>query len=309
MTAPINPDLRNPAGLAYNENGRSRKWQRAGLSMRPQKLGLRILVTCVWMLFASTPTGLAQAKKTDKPVEQPASTKPQPAAERQSQIQKVFAVKHADAEAIARTLSIFPVPVHPNRELRVIGVSAPVGLMPTIEETIRRLDVPPAAPKNVELTVYLLLASDQESSSSSLPPDLESVAKQLMATFAFKGFRVVDTLVLRSRDKQSADVRGLAKLDPDIPNPSTYSLSHRGASILSDEKGHSIRLDDLRFKAQIGVKRQQAEGSAVIAFETIEAGFGTNVDVREGQKVVVGKAAVGGTNTALILVITAKILE
>ena len=41
----------------------------------------------------------------------------------------------------------------------------------------------------------------------------------------------------------------------------------------------------------------------------LDAGFGTDVDVREGQKVVVGKAAVGGTNSALILVITAKVLE
>jgi len=155
----------------------------------------------------------------------------------------------------------------------------------------------------------LLLASDQESGSGSLPPELQSVAKQLLATFAFKGFRTVDTLVLRSRDKQWADVKGLAKLDPDIPNPSTYSLSYRSASILSDEKGRSIRLDDLRFRAQIGVKKQQAEGSAIIAYETIEAGFGTNVDVREGQKVVVGKAAVGVSNSALVLVITATILE
>ncbi len=117
-------------------------------------------------------------------------------------VQKVFAIKHADVEAIARTLSIFPVPVHPNRELRVIGVSAPAAVMSTIEETIRRLDVPPPAPQNVELTVYLLLASDQEASASSVPAELESVVKQLKTTFAFKGFRTIDTLVVRSRDKQ-----------------------------------------------------------------------------------------------------------
>jgi hypothetical protein len=275
-----------------------------------QKLPTRILVASLWMLlFAPSPVALAQAKKTDKPAEQPGSGKPQPAVEAQPQAQKVFAIKHADVDAIARTLRIFGVALEPNRELRVIGVRAPAALMSTIEETIRRLDVPAPPAQNVELTVYLLLASDQESGLGSLPPDLESVVKQLKTTFAFKGFRAVDTLVLRSRDRQWADVRGLAKLDPDIPNPSTYSLSHRGASILSDEKGRSIRLDDLRFKAQIGVKKQQEQGSAVIAYDMIEAGFGTNVDVREGQKVVVGKAAVGGTNAALVLVITAKILE
>jgi hypothetical protein len=78
---------------------------------------------------------------------------------------------------------------------------------------------------------------------------------------------------------------------------------------MSDDKGHSIRLDGLSLNAQIMVKKKQQEPSGVTGYESIEAGFGTNVDVREGQKVVVGKAAVGGTNTALILVITAKVLE
>ena len=58
-----------------------------------------------------------------------------------------------------------------------------------------------------------------------MAPELESVVKQLKTTFGFKGFRTIDTLVVRSRDKQGADVKGLAKFDPDIPNPSTYSFA------------------------------------------------------------------------------------
>ena len=375
MTAPIDPDLRNPAGVAHNENavslaaqlpspqrgrgvgseGDNRSalgclpvhiqptspafiakslmratpphpqplslvgergakdsmlhtlnWGSWGLAARFLNSRARILVLCLWILFfAASPAVLAQAKKTDKPAQPPASTKPQATPERQN-TQKVFAIK-GDVNAIAQTLRIFPVDVRPNRELQVIGVSAPAALMPTIEETIRRLDVPPEAPKNVELTVYLLLATDN--GVGSVPPELEGVAKQLKTTFAFKGLHTIDTLVVRSRDKQSADVKGLAKFDPDIPNPSTYSFAYRAASILPDEKGRSIRLDGLRFGARVVVKQQSEASSSVVGYNAIDAGFSTDVDVREGQKVVVGKAAVGGTNTALILVITAKILE
>jgi hypothetical protein len=35
----------------------------------------------------------------------------------------------------------------------------------------------------------------------------------------------------------------------------------------------------------------------------------TNIDIREGQKVVVGKANIDGSNAALILVVTVKIVE
>jgi hypothetical protein len=280
-------------------------WEPWGLAARSLNSRARIVVVCLWILFfAASPAALAQAKKTDKPAQPSASTKPQATPERQN-VQKVFAIK-GDVNAIAQTLRIFPVDVRPNRELQVIGVSAPAALIPTIEETIRRLDVPPEAPKNVELTVYLLLATDN--GVGSVPPELEGVAKQLKTTFAFKGLHTIDTLVVRSRDKQSADVKGLAKFDPDIPNPSTYSFAYRAASILPDEKGRSIRLDGLRFGARVVVKQQSEASSSVVGYNAIDAGFSTDIDVREGQKVVVGKAAVGGTNTALILVITAKIL-
>jgi len=259
------------------------------------------------ILLAPSLAVLAQAKKTDQQTAQPNAPKQQTSAERQPHVQKVFAIKHADVDAIAQTLRIFPADVRPNRELRVIGVSAPAAFLPTIEETIKRLDVPAPTPQNVELTVCLLLGSDQE---GSVAPELDSVVKQLKTTFGFKGFRAVDTLVIKSRDTRPGHVDGLVRLDPEIPSPSTYSLSYNGASINSDEKGRSIRLNGLKFKANIMAKLQQAEGSAVVGFEkNYEAGFGTDVDVREGQKVVVGKAAIGGTNTALILVITAKVLE
>jgi hypothetical protein len=274
--------------------------------VRPRPATVLLACLCLF-LCAATPGALAQAKKADNPTEPPGPARPKSTTDRVPHVQRIFAIKYADVEAIARTLSIFPVPVHPNRELRVVGVSAPAALMPTIEDTIKRLDVPRPAPQNVELTVYLLLASDN--GTGSVPPELEGVAKQLKTTFTFKGLHTIDTLVVRSRDKQSGDVKGLAKFDPDIPNPSTYSFSYRAASILSDEKGRLIRLDGLRFGARVVVKRQSEASSSFVAFDSIDAGFNTDIDVREGQKVVVGKTAVGGTNTALILVITAKVLE
>jgi len=305
-TKPLHPPLsrageRGAESLLRPQHGRKR------LLARSNHLGARILATCLSMLFFSAgPPVLAQAKKADKPTEQPASTKPPAAAERLQHVHKVFAIKHADVNAIAQTLSIYAVPVQPNRELRVIGVSAPAGLLPTIEDTIRRLDVPPPTPQNVELTVYLLLGSDRE---GSVAPELDSVVKQLKTTFGFKGFRAVDTLVIRSRDTRPGQVSGLSRLDAEAPNPSTYSLSYSGTIINSDEKGRSIRLNGLRFKANVIAKKQQLDGGLHVTYENYEAGFGTDVDVREGQKVVVGKAAVGGTNTALVLVITATVVE
>jgi hypothetical protein len=321
MTALVNPDSRNSTAVKHNETPiltefrfpspegsilPSIQWRLAAVSTRARKFRAKTFVACLCMvLIRPGPMALAQAKKADEPTKQPATNKAQPTPpERQQQVQKVFTIKHGDVNAIAKTLSIFPftVPLQPNRELGVIGVSAPVGLLPAIEETIRRLDVPPPTPQNVELTVYLLLGSDQE---GSVATELESVVKQLKMTFGFKGFHTLDTLVVRSRDGRGAFVKGIAQLGSGTANSSPYHFRYQAARILPGEKGRSIRLDGLAFSASIVTGR---DGAGVVT-RSDDAGFGADVDVREGQKVVVGKTAVEGTNTGLMLVITAKVLD
>ncbi|HVN83075.1 MAG TPA: hypothetical protein VMW38_29095 [Terriglobia bacterium] len=41
----------------------------------------------------------------------------------------------------------------------------------------------------------------------------------------------------------------------------------------------------------------------------IDTGINTDLDVREGQKVVVGKATVDNSNNALFLVLTARVVD
>jgi hypothetical protein len=270
---------------------------------RTQKFVLLILA----MVFLAVTPFAAQTKKPEKPAEQRQVSKPMAIAGEPQVVSKIFQIKHADVDKLAEVLRIFG-HVKADRDLRVIAVQVPPGVLPTVEETVRRLDMPPPTPQNVELTVHLLVASNQDGDSGSVPPDLDPVVKQLKVTFPFKSFRTLDTLVVRSRDKQNGVVKGLARFDANAPQPSSYTFSYRAASILSDEKGHSIRIDQLRLMAGIQV-RNQPEGSSTGSYQTIEAGFNTDIDVREGQRVVVGKAAIGGTDNALILVITAKVLE
>jgi hypothetical protein len=274
-----------------------------------RRIGGALLSSFVTLVVAATSLSEAQSKKAERPTAQREAAKPKVGADRPNVAQQVFQIKHADVDRLAEVLRIFG-HVKADRDLRVIAVQVSPNVLPTVEETIRRLDVPPPAPppQNVELTVHLLIASDQDGTSGSLPSDLDAVVKQLKATFPFRSFHALDTLVVRNRDRRAGQVKGLAKFDANAPQPSTYTFSYRGATILPDEKGRSIRIDGLKLEAGILV-RSQPEGAAVGSYQTIDAGFITDVDVREGQKVVVGKAAIGGANSALILVITTKIVE
>lgn len=254
----------------------------------------------LWVsVFAVPSVAFAQAKSPNRPTVPVQSVKAQVSKERPQDDQRVFVIKHADVEVIARTLQIFGVRIQPNRDLRVIGVSAPPALMPAIEDAIRRFDVPSPPPKNVELTAYLMIASDREADAGPLPTELDPVVKQLKANFVLKAFRLLDTLVVRSRDRTGGKVTGVARANPQDRQPLEYDFAYESATVQPGEPPRSIRLDGLKLYGKIAVE----------GYSPGFAGFSAAIDVREGQKVVVGKTAAGETNSALIVVISAKVLD
>ena len=85
----------------------------------------------------------------------------------------------------------------------------------------------------------------------------------------------------------------------------TYHFSFRSASITSDDKDKIIRIDSLRMVVTVPTKMSNV-GRTSDSRQTV---INTNIDVREGQKVVVGKATINGSNDALFLVLTAKVVD
>src|SRR5579864_1537850 len=230
---------------------------------------------------------LAQEKKSEEPA----------AAEKERAWPvKVFQVKHADVAQLHRIFSTFGVSISDDRNLKVLSVRAPTEILAAIEDTIQRLDVPPPAAKNLEINAYLVLASPQ-GTVSNMPAELEPVIKQLKTLFSYQAFRMLGALTVRGRDGQREDVNGnLPALSSDLPHPIPYGFSTNSASISSDGKDRIIRIDRLVLHLRVPVK----EGGDHWNYQ--EANIQTSIDVREGQKVVVGKANIDNADNALILV-------
>jgi hypothetical protein len=220
-------------------------------------------------------------------------------------IRKIFEIKYQDVHQLADVLGVFGIPVHSNSALHAISVTGPREVVGAVEDAIKRLDVPIPPVKNIELTAYLLVASLEQGTPKSPPSELEGVIKQLRATFSYQGFRLLDTFVLRFRDGASGAVNGVAPKASDQEGPSLYKFSFNSAGLASDSASRIIRINQLRMGADALVRM----GPDPHNFSTVESVITTNVDVREGQKVVVGKTAIDGSNNALFLVLTAKVLD
>jgi hypothetical protein len=148
---------------------------------------------------------------------------------------------------------------------------------------------------NVELTVYIVsgYAQAQPAGKDEVPPDLSATLQQLRGIFTYKSYKLIEAITLRGRNWSGSEVAG------DLTDYGHYDFKYNRATITA-ETPHTVRLDGLRL--EITRRSRQQEAPAVVALVS------TDIDIKEGQRTVVGKSAVNFSD-ALFLVIVPKVIE
>jgi hypothetical protein len=222
----------------------------------------------------------------------------QPTQDPNERIQKLVTVKYADPQAIANLLRDFGVDIKTDNRMKVLAISGNRNRVTTAEDAVKQLDVPAAAQKDIELTVYFVVASDQPNlAGNPIPADLQSTVATLKSTFPFKNYLLMDALSLRSRSGVGADTSG------QISGGRLTVFRVRSASLESD--GSMIRLDGLHAGLRIPVS-----GGAGKPNTYIDTGISTDVvTAKEGQKLVVGRSSMEGPEKAMFLILIAKVVS
>jgi hypothetical protein len=214
-------------------------------------------------------------------------------------VKKIVELKYADPEGIRQLIEVFGCCSRSNTTFKTLSLDYPEDVMPAVEDAIRRFDVPAAAPKNVELSIWYLIASEKEPEAGApIPPELEPTVKQLRSVFAFKGFSVLDSLLARMGSGQGSDISGGAALTAGAP-PAITQFRVQRWSLGAGEKGEVLTLEKLRAGLRLHVA----------STGYIDTGFNLErIDIPVGQKVVVGKSNLEGPGKALVIVLSAKVL-
>jgi hypothetical protein len=231
----------------------------------------------------------------------PQTPAPEPTATR------VVRVHSADAKRLAFLGSGgSPADVRADDTLKAIVIRGKPADVEALAKIIHELDTASAAPesRNVELTVYLLSGSNSPAlagAAESLAA-MASVVKQLRAVFPYNNYQLLGTMLLRSGEGTAASTSGQFKQfgsAGDGAFPSPYFISYKAARISPDGMAPSVHLAGFHFnlKATLGERRQ------------FDAGVDTDVDLRPGQKVVVGKSNLESVDAALFVVLTVKLVE
>jgi hypothetical protein len=234
-----------------------------------------------------------------------AQDKPKDEQREQKIVQRLFILKYADPQQIYDVIRVFGNGsgggMVPNREMHSLTVSAAPETVAAIEDALKRLDVPAAAAKDIDLTAYLVLGADgPDQAGGALPKDLDNVVAQLHNTFAFKNYGPLDTIALRLnniRNRATTTSSGGAltvngRLRPVVSDLVINSIrvGGDGATISIENLGLTCHIPD---PAGENTNRQLS--------------LQTSLDMKEGQKVVVGRMGVN-QGQALFLVLIAKIL-
>jgi hypothetical protein len=228
-------------------------------------------------------------------------------------VQKVFVIRHKNAYELSRLFKVFPAAIAYTKDGNTLAVSAPAAVMPAIEETIKRLDVPPPPQRSIEITASIIEASADPSGGPDMPAHLQAVVKQLRQSLDFASYRLLDTLIARTGEGANLKVSGILARRAAAPATEFQTLECREVTIVGDAPARVVRLRGLKYGAKIAVPQSSfldPDGKNR-SYSFTDLGFGTQdvVSLRADQQAVVGKFSVSEKGDALILVLSVRIVD
>jgi hypothetical protein len=252
---------------------------------------------------SSSPTANADTKPLERPDER---------GRRPGDQQKVFVVRNISTRGLASVLKVFPAYVVDGGG-GTLAVSASPAVLAAIEETIKRLDVAPLPPlpkKSVEVTVWVLEALARGEPAGKVPAELEGVVTELKRTFNFASYQLADTLVTRGRDGSNFKANSIGSAVGPSAGRIVYNLTGR-LRVTSNESQPTIQFDPLSVGAEIPVPTgPKGSDGKYPGWTSRNVGLVSDVDVHEGQRLVIGKSSMGDDDgKGLIFILSVKFVE
>ncbi|HZH30558.1 MAG TPA: hypothetical protein VEY11_07320 [Pyrinomonadaceae bacterium] len=221
---------------------------------------------------------------------------------------RVFEVKHREPDSLLSVLRLLTsghrgAQISANRPFKTITVRDFPENITSVEEALKRLDTPEAPRPEIEIRMYVLIASNAAGGANQYPPDLRDAVGQLQTTLSFKNYYLLTSIIQRARDRQdyapsTIQGEGVAQIQlpgENAPRNFHYHFQANSLTLNTSPSGmKTVQLGNFRFR----LDGSEAGGRAVVS---------SDVGVRDGEKVIVGTA--GLRDKALILVLTAKLIR
>ncbi len=190
----------------------------------------------------------------------------------------------AEAQAVLELLEV-DFALKPDQNLIVLR-----GEQYAVETALKVIDALDEPRPSIDLNVYVLSASKQ--GSADVPKDLEAAVGQLRSVFGYSGFELLDSITLRVLEGRRGRADGGIRLGEGTARTG-YRFGFQKVSVVPEDDFLNIRIKQLKFDVNSDVAG------------TLRASLMTDVQIREGQKAVIGSSTPEGAGETLILIVEA----
>ncbi len=180
---------------------------------------------------------------------------------------------------------------------KIVTVQATTETMERVVKAVRELDVKPA---DLLITVQLLLGEEADGKTD---PELQAdpIVKELRKFLRYKAYTLLDTSLVRAVDKGRSEVI--------LGNKAEFRFNVR-PQVVKEEKTDVIRMDVALDQAGVEDVFAPGPGSDAkpIRNTVMRSLIRSNLNIRPGDKTVVGVSKLDGGDKGLILIISGKVL-
>jgi len=216
---------------------------------------------------------------------------------------KIFDVKYREPSSIASVLrqlgsGFKGAGISANNEFKTLTVRDFPENLATIEEAIKRLDTPAEPPTSVQMHMHVLLASNRGATTPAgeIPVELKDVITELRGTLTYRNYELITSVLQRLTETNlGLNGSGLAQVPGAQSGMTTARYEHSVAQLSfvpSAAGSHTIQIQQFTF---------------TLMGEGIQGRIQTALNLRDGEKVVVGTATIN--DRALIVVLIPKIVK
>lgn len=162
-------------------------------------------------------------------------------------------------------------------------------------QAVKQIDLKPA---DILLTVQLILGSETEEKGTEVVPN-DPVIRELRNLLKYKSYSLLDTSLIRAMDNADSEVRMGEKAD--------FEFWVR-PKVSKDEKSSLIQMEVRLRQIRLAPGMPPNATSAKAEYITTDL-IGTTLNIKPGDKTVVGVSKLDGGGKGLILIISGKIVE
>jgi type II secretory pathway component GspD/PulD (secretin) len=216
---------------------------------------------------------------------------------------RVFEVKHRDPSDLATVLRPLGsgyrgATVSSNRDFHTISVRDFPENIAAMEAALKRLDAAETAKADVELRLWVLVASNSESGGAKLPEELKEAVGALKTTLSYHTYSLAGSFVARIRDgARGISGEGVTDLAPAGPARAA------GKKMQLEYRINSLALEP----REAGAAVVKLDGFSLVLVGDGRAQLKTDVTLRDGEKVVVGTSTV--QDRGLVVVVSARVIR